>query len=915
MIAPRYFESVWWRINSTRVSSTPSSMWTACRAAALQQLRRAPTCSGAAAAFAQQQVQLRAFTQVAGVDRDFLLTRSARELREQLGSARVARVARALGQELDDVVARDDDTLAEDVKDLFVAAQKTKATPVMLRAFDIMQEQFPNRVDFTMLGEVFRLLLRARDGAKMVEVYESSRVRFQSAPEMVYRFGIVGKLELGELEAASAIWEEMLEAGHATPNEVSSRLLMAYARAGHRERALEIFETVDPQIGQWHESAIDRVILSLGVLQEPQLAFDFYVNSSMKLNGGTLMALLSVCVNNNCHQQAADILANRKRFDLQLDARAYNRILTTLEFLGHHVEIRDVLEEMKAGGVRFDTMTRTIIQRNLEHLEGTSFANAAASEQKDGARDDKQAPNKKQSGFLATPRIRELLKQKEGAQAAALVDEFVKPLTEADLPEGTTFVPGALKVAPFLAKDAVSAYIMAGQHEKVAALLQTFSTVEGSYGHALAEIMMHYGVAGPGKNEELAYTATKALLFQGRQIFRVDDALTLFRKFKDIDSTKKLFEQVINEFAANKQTATESIPADEQSQTSQRKRFSQFNIGRVINMTLQTFVENRQLELVFEALEYLDKHGLQPSSFNYAVVFNTMREQNTRSSKHSAKKVVVYDADKFEQVWEGMRRRNVVVNKSIVGNACAGFANGSKRQRLLLLEAYAEAKDAITDKYVLPTNCYSILLQLTAQEGSLAELQSLFEEAVQSLGATPEGRVPRDWITTLVTNLTLHGEADAAHALFLQMKEQSGVFSYEALVAVLRTAASASDKTKTSQLFEVLEENKFRLNLQDSYDVVHIARDTNQPQLAFDVLRVFEAAHVNENDELPGVNFTDVRSVIKLRTMYRVALNVCEQNGQWKSALRLRERMAKLLGEDAVTDKPLANSDAKERQE
>lgn len=909
-------------------------MWNVCRAAALQQLKRSATASTSKSALAlalnsriaatPHLGAVHHFTNVAGVDRDFILSRSPKELRVELGNAKLVSVQQALEKELDDALAKDE-VVPEDIKDIFVAAQKTKATPVMLRAFEYMQHAYPNKVDFAMLGEVFRIMMRAREGDKMFAVYEHLRSRFQSAPEMVYRFGIIGKIEQGDLDGANAIWDEMLEAGHATPNEVSSRMLQAYARAGDRERALEIFHSLDPQIGQWHESAIDRVILSLGVIQQPQLAFEFYINSSMKLNGGTLMALLSVCVSNNCHQQAADILANRKRFDLQLDARAYNRILTTLEFLGHHSEIRDVLEEMKANNTRFDTMTRSIIERNAEHLEGTSFASESDAS-------GSNAANKKQSSYFAAPKIRELLKQNESAEAAALVDEHVKPLLESDVPAGTPFVEGALKVPAFLAKDAVSAYIKTGNHDKVARLLQTFSTVEGNYGHALAEIMTHYGAAGPDKNDDLAYAATKALLFQGRQIFRVDDALALFRKFKDVASMMTLFTQVINEFAASKQehvtaaSSTSDEASDDASAAPPRKRFSQFNIGRVINMALQTFVENRELAKALEALEYLDKHGLQPTSFNYAVVFNTMRDQNNKSNKNKNNKAkgnnknknktnkaavaVVYDADTFERVWEGMRRRNVRVTKSIVGNVCASFASGNKRQRLLLLEAYAEAKDGKDDNYVLPMNCYTTLLQLVAHEGSLAEIQSMFDDAVASLGASSAGRVPRDWVSTLVLAQIAHGDADAAHAQFLQMQEQCGAFGYDALIGVLRAAVSASDKAKTAQLIDVFETHKFRLNLQDTYDFVHMARDTNQPHLALDALQLFEAAHVSEDGELQGVNLSDMRSATKLRTMYRVTLNACEQNGQWKNALRLRERVAKILGEDAIAETPAAKARA-----
>ncbi|GAB9476473.1 hypothetical protein Gpo141_00013538 [Globisporangium polare] len=915
-------------------------MWNVCRVAALHQLRRSAATSansssrGALAIASNAATSLRNgsnvaptlarhFTNIAGVDREFLLSRSAKELRTELGNAQIVRVQQALGKELENVIAQEEVT-PEEVKDLFVAAQKTKAASVMLRAFEFMQHEFPHKIDFAMFGEVFRIMMKAREGEKMFAVYEEAKARFQTTPEMIYRFGIVGKLEQGDLEAARAIWDEMLAAGHETPNEVSSRMLMAYARAGERELVLELFESIDPQIGQWHESAIDRVILSLGVINEPQKAFEFYINSSMKLNGGTLIALLSVCVNNNCHQQAVDILANRKRFDLQLDARAYNRILTTLEFLGHHSEILEVLEEMRANNVRFDTMTRIVIQRNLEHLEGSSFAEDL--QQHDAAAKEKRAnaqSNKKQSSYFAAPKIRELVEQKDGAAAVELVSEFVKPLLEEDVPEGTKFVKGSLKVPPSLAKDAVRAYILTGEHKKVKQLLQTFSTLEGNYGHALAEIMVHYGRAGPDKNEDMAYAATKALLFQGRQIFRVDDALALFRKFKDVESTSKLFTQVITEFAANKQASANGTAKIEQEEGTgkQNKRFSQFNIGRVINMTLQTFVENRKLPQALEALELLDKHGLQPNSFNYAVVFNTMRDQNSAAARkgnnnnknnkgnnNSKAAQVVYSADQFELVWEGMRRRNVIVNKSIVGNVCAGFASGNKRQRLMLLEAYAETRVVDADKYVLPTNCFNILLQLTAHEDSLEEVKSLFEDAIASLGASPNGRVPRDWVTTVVASLNAHGEAGAAHELFLQMEQKCGNYSYEALISALRAATSVSDKAKTAQLVEILEEHKFRLNLTDAYEFVHIARDTNQPQLALEVLRLFEASHVNEaGTAFRGLNSADARSSTKLRTMYRVTLNVCEQNGQWKNALRLRERVVALLGEDVLADSKSAS--------
>lgn len=890
-------------------------MWRACRAVALHQLKAAASAPISASSAAPLRLLVAAaaqpaqrFSTLGGVDRDELLGRPPAELRSELGSGGIIKVKKALSEELKAMSARGDASWDE-IRNIFVAAQKVRAVPVMMGAFAYMEEHFAAQIDFMVYGEVFRQLLRARNGEKMLQVYEAAKPRYQSVPEMIYRFGITGKLETGDLDAASQIWQEMLDAGHEAPNEITSRLMMAYARAGNTDRARELFDMVDPQIGQWHESAIDRVIVSMGIAREPEKAFEFYMNSSMKLNGGTLISLLSVCINNDCRQQAADILANRKKFDLELDARAYNRIMMTLEFLDKHGEIVDVLEEMRANNVAFDTMTRIIIDRNREQLEGTPFADepgAAAVKES-----NEQAANLRHPNLSG--KIRELLDKNEGQEAAALVDTFVSPLTDEDVPSGVKKPHGALKIGPSLAKDAMRAYIVTGQLDKVSALLKTFGTIKGNYGHAVAEVMTHFKKPSPeDRNGELAYRANKAMLFQGRQIFRVDEALSLFRKFGDVDATMIMFEHVLAEYERKNNGDDANGSPDQQHEDPPRKngqRFSHFNIGTVINGTLQVLVENGKLDRALHVLETLDSHELRVTPFNYVVVFTSMREAGKKAQRHhrghkGKQPAARYDADAYEQVWDDLKQRKARVSKAIVGNACPGFLYGNKRQRLKLLEAYADVKNLDEDDYVLPKSCYSVLLKLMAKEGEIGELTQLYEEAIASLKSS-DATIPKEWMTTVIVKLCSVGQVQEAHALLTQMLQKAGQMTHEALVAVLRGAINSDASDMTNDLLASFEKAGFRMNLSDTYDLVHAARDHGLPSAAFEIVRLFESSNLQLSEDAESDKSfipTQFRSDTRLRTVYRVVLQICEQNGQWKSALKLREQIAVLWGAEAAEE-------------
>ncbi|KAL4144370.1 hypothetical protein PRNP1_013503 [Phytophthora ramorum] len=886
-------------------------MWRACRVAALRHLRgevaRLPAVR-APMTLQQQLGSVNCFTNIAGVDRDLLLTRSARDLREELGKSQISKVSKALRGELTDAIAREDVT-SDEIIDLFTAAQKTRAVGVMLDAFAFLEAKYPTHINFAVYGEVFRILQRKDNPKRLIEIYETAKPRFKAVPEMIYRFGIVGYLQNDDMDSAVNTWQEMTDAGHETTNEITSRLMMAYARKGDVEKVQELYESVDPQIGFWHESCIDRVILSMGIIEQPAKSFEFYSNSSMKLNGGTLIALLSVCNSNNCKQQASDILANRKKFDLRLDARGYNRIMMTLETLERNAEIKDILEEMVENNVRFDTRTNNIIERNAASLKDTNFV---------------ADPSKsKAAGFTLSPRLREMLAQGNSSDAAALVDSIAKPVEESQLPDDFEgeLPKDALLVSPSVARDAVRSYIRSNQHDKVAALVKGFSSVHGKYAYALAEVITHYVKLKTKLGDELSYNASKAMIFQGVQIYRVDDTMMLFRRFHDADAALELFDQVLASYWG-KDGRNEPMPSQESHEENANERgersatFVNFNIGKIINLVLQTLVENGRFTEALEALNKMESRGLQATQVNYVTILSSMRKHlpiANRNKDNKKKQKVLYDNTNFQVVLKDLKDRGLKVNRAVVGYLCPAYTNANKQQRLEILEAFAEAQSDPNDTYILPHLCYETLLSFTAQEGDITEVKQLYEEAVASLSDKERLGVPRSWVTIVVSKLASDGNVEEAEQLAMQMPDVCGGYVYRAVVAVLRSAMENQKAKIVDDMVTLLEERDFVVPLADAYELVHLARQKDLSLKSLDIIRLFEKGNLNEVDpaedgkgNLEAAYFRrqrgDVHALRKVKTMYSVALKTSEKGGLWKQALVLRDSMTTLLGQEAMNE-------------
>lgn len=312
---------------------------------------------------------------VGGVPLPELARRSRRDLQDDLGDARMRKVRQGLPQRWKSLL--DAGKVAPQVvSQVFLAAAKFQLPKLMLEAFEYSDEHYPERVDYVVYGEMFNMLSRSGKPDAILKIYERVKDRFSAerpAPEIIYRYGIYAKLGQEDFAGVEQLVQDMGRHDIPVSNEIASRVMVGLAKAGNEHSVLEIFESLDPQAGRWHPADVDRVITSLGQIGHADEAFEFYREAQIKLSGNTLLSLLRVCELNDRPRHAMAVLANRKRFNLALNTRQFNRILESLEFFDKREDIAAVLQEMVDSRVPLDAATHAIIARNQDVLQGASL--------------------------------------------------------------------------------------------------------------------------------------------------------------------------------------------------------------------------------------------------------------------------------------------------------------------------------------------------------------------------------------------------------------------------------------------------------------------------------------------------------------------------------------------------------------
>lgn len=801
--------------------------------------------------------------EIHGVALQDLARRSRRDLEDEFGSDVLRQARQALPQTWDDLLEdgqqqqQDNDgelapPVSRDVaKQIFLAAIKQQLPQLALSVFEYMDATFPTQVDFVVYGEVFTLLSRAGKTDETLAVFERNKPLYSDerpAPELIYRFGVFGKLGKKDFDGVTELIDEMASYGIELSNELKSRIMIAYAKNSDSDKVLEIYESLDPQVGRWHEADVDRVINSMGLIHYPDEAFEFYRNAQIKLTGNTILALLNVCRANDRPKHAMAILANRKRFNLVLSTREYNKVLETLEQFDEHAEIAAILDEMAQNGVRLDKLTKTIVARNQHFLQGTAHegndadgSDTSHQHQRFAGDEDHENWDLKLSEQDTRRKMQELNASKAFAMAAGLADMHATPLHTAQDGEAENENDSATEtmlISPSLASEAVAAYANSGAHEKVRALLAGFASVKGDFGHALTFLISFYSKQG---DHEMVYRAFKASQFQGRDIYRVKEALDRFHEFGDADAAMTLFHQASQQIAVVLEESGNDFRG--------LKKALSFDRANLVKMTLQVLIGHQKLDDVVHVLDTLETQGFHVRTSDYTTVFRLMREQQAKNGNGG----VLYKATDFDRLWDDMTRRGVAPSKAILAHCCVALASGDAPQQQKLLDAYAQVKQVQDDSYNIPPVCYSALLQATAALGSRHDVQSLFDEAVRSLQearkSNPKIRFfPRDWVSTLVAKLAASDSDVDADAVFQQvkkMKKRCGGYAYDALLTALRVCCLATNKSnEVAQLRTLFVDAKFRLTLGDAEGLLHVATENNSASLAVLAIQLYEQGNV-----------------------------------------------------------------------
>ncbi|ETM39730.1 hypothetical protein L914_14160 [Phytophthora nicotianae] len=679
------------------------------------------------------------------------------ELQEYYGPVEMSKVRQTLPMTWKELSIHADGSAVvapEIVEDFYEAARRCRLPKLQRDVFNYMETHYLYHISFTMYVQMFDNLMAAKEFQRMRGVYERGMTRYdheqrQTPPEIIYRIGISAAIALEDFRGVKTLMRDMEANGVKPSVEIVTRVMVAQATKGEVKTVVEAAKKLDPQDGRkWHEADVNRVITSLGIAGEPDLALDFFRRSQSRLTPKTLMKLLIVCRENSRPKHALALLANRRRFGVKMLPAQYPTMLEIVEELGiggaPGNELVLILKEMRDNGAPFSDRVHALIARNLELLHGTPFMLISSPSQDGHTQAHVEMESESRTKEADTPLLHELLDARKFAQAAAIVDSYAVPVSDASNPtngqEKTSLQDEeAIIVPPWLADMAVEAYSQNQEIDKVRSLLRGFLCVRGDFKHALSRIIGLFGGKGRLRDSRMAYDAFLAMQFQGLPIFRVRDALTRFKQNQNSEATFVLLKQVSKQIGeALKDTNCVKTAARHQEDfmgVLKRSDALSFDPARTVRDVLRIFLSLKRLDLVVAALDQLESDGIPIRAVDYENIFNTMTK-NTKDGK-------LYTAEDFMKVWEDMTRRNVIPNKATLRVAIPVLCgqegvcdDGWKRRKLAIIEGYHQAANDRFDNYVLPIACFSTLLEAAAETGSIEDVNAIHSGAVKALGMT-----------------------------------------------------------------------------------------------------------------------------------------------------------------------------------
>ncbi|GMF49946.1 unnamed protein product [Phytophthora fragariaefolia] len=647
------------------------------------------------------------------------------------------------------------------VEEFYEAARHCRLTKLQRDVFSYMETHYLERVSFEMYGQMFNLLVFTKDPQRMRAIFERAMTKYdpergQTPPEIVYRLGITAAIALQNYGQVKMLMRDMETKGIKPSVEIVSRVMVAQAQNGDVKTVVAAAEKLNPLDGQkWHEADINRIITSLGIAGNPDAAFDFYRKSQMRLSPQTCMKLMLVCRGNSRSTHALAILANRRRFGLKMQPAQYSTLLEIIEELGiggaPANELALVLEEMRDNGIQFTDRVLALIARNQQHLHGTAFTLAPSFSSVGDGKVEVELESLERTKEVDKVLLLELLDSRKFASAAALVNSYLVPVSEKmmsgdRIEEATSPGEKPAIVPSWLADIAIEAYSQNCEKDKVCSLLRGFLCVRGDFKHALSRIVGVYGGKGNHRDSRMAYEAFLAMQVQGLQIYRVRDALTRFKQYHDAKAAFELLRQVSGQIAkALLDTNGIEIAAKNQEdfmRALERSGELNFDSVRAVRDILRILVASKKLDMVTTALDLLKSDGIPIRNADYETIFSAMGKANDGVVK-------VYSVEDYVEVWEDMIRRSVAPNKAVLRIVTpvlcttedADDTSDKREQRLAaVINGYQQAARDRRDNYVLPTACFTTLLEAAAETGSVEDMNAIHTGAVRALRASMNKR-------------------------------------------------------------------------------------------------------------------------------------------------------------------------------
>ncbi|TMW56679.1 hypothetical protein Poli38472_006689 [Pythium oligandrum] len=766
-----------------------------------------------------------------------LATLPKNKVMQRHGRGKYMRMVKTLPEQLQQLVT--DSKPSRDVlKHVFYAADKCNAPDVMLNALRALEAQQiekvsgskPRSIDFAVYTVLYNALLRSNLRDRMLAVYEDARTTLpRPLPEVVYRFGIVGKFGADDLDGVLGIVEEMQGDQVAITNEMGSQLMLGFAKANETDQAMRFFQIIlEGDVTKLHEQDMNRIILAFGCIGDLHGAFEFYRQCQLPLSTTVFNALLSVCVHNDAPKEAHAIMKNRVRFGLTLDSVGYMRVLEALELFDRHDQIVHILNEMRQQDIPFAPKVNEIVQRNQEYLLGTAFAIRPV--------ESTEHP----SGVLEL--LRDSITTKDTGHAASLADLLVSTVRSSDvnlnMAEASVIKRliwlGATVVESSEAADlVVQAFLDSNQQHKLQSLVRGFQLVKGDFDAALNRLFEFYSE----KNiPEMVDGILSAMLHQDARIEKLDDAFTIFADRDNLDAVQRLLTQSFKRYNEALERHNGDISAASQELP--------FSVHGILDNALDCIVRASAFDQIISVLDNAESHGVKLGQEQYVRIVAAMKTRNRKdlegadAQDQQSDANETYCAEHVASLWQDAMRRNIPIQKALIAASSPLLAAGNSTQRRLLWDAYVRIceMDSTADDYALQTVVHEHLMEVAVKDLTSTEAVAVYEAAAEPLAQANQG-VPASLTVALIEKLVSEEQIESAIARMLGMRKPPP----GALAVTLRAAAERDPSDpRVVELLDLQLQQKRGLGFALATSMITAAERSQARELAWRVVEAYE---------------------------------------------------------------------------